>query len=282
MSVYNWFAFASLLVSTVLVLRRMGRLRGTTLVAPTRWLLLALFVLGCTLGVVELGTTSDATRAAMRYFAATCTLCPLMAVLGAKRPQDKGWQFIVGSLWLILVLPVGEMFLLWRGGAMDVGPMRSWFLVILLGVGLTNYALTRFAGPVFMATVGIGCMLAPHLPLLEGWGASNSIFGLGILFVCAGLLLVCWQVNRAPTKGNWNSVWIEFRNAFGLVWGLRVMERINETARLGDWGTELTWFGFDAERLEELKGNDVEKGMRTTLRRFVSADWIDRRRRDIT
>ncbi|MDX1965112.1 MAG: hypothetical protein SFX18_18355 [Pirellulales bacterium] len=40
------------------------------------------------------------------------------------------------------------------------------------------------------------------------------------------------------------AAWREFRDLYGVVWGLRVQERINEVARLQHWGLELTWAGF--------------------------------------
>ena len=39
------------------------------------------------------------------FAAAMIVFCPAMALLGAKRPQDKPWQLIVLSLWGILALP---------------------------------------------------------------------------------------------------------------------------------------------------------------------------------
>ena len=67
-----------------------------------------------------------------------------MAILGAKRPQNIGWQFIVGSLWIVLILPAADNVLLWRGGQLNIGAVREWFLTVLLFVGLSNYLLTRY------------------------------------------------------------------------------------------------------------------------------------------
>lgn len=227
---------------------------------------------------------SPSTQAAIRYLASTSTLCPLMAVLGAKRPQDVGWQFIVATLWLTLILPVLEMFLLWKGGAMDVGPMRSWLLLILLLVGITNYLLTRFAIAATMYTIGQALLLLTHLPGHAAWAPH---------FVVGGYLIVgaCWlfffNTRRMQESGGWNLVWTEFRNSFGLVWGLRVMERVNEAARVCEWERELTWFGFANSESREGRSHEgkasaqkqveVERTMRTTLRRFVSPEWIERR-----
>ncbi len=43
-----------------------------------------------------------------RYLVAITTFLPGMAVLGAKRPQHWGWQFIVATLWVTLAWPALE------------------------------------------------------------------------------------------------------------------------------------------------------------------------------
>ena len=277
---------ACLLGSAIVLLLRRPRLAGTTLVAPATWMLFALVVLSLTFLAETVMQPTPSASAAIRYLAGTCTLCPLMAVLGAKRPQNTGWQFIVGTLWLVLILPVGEMFILWTGGAMDVGSMRSWFLLILLLVGVTNYLLTRFAIVALLGTVGQSLLLLPHLPGQVTW---EPHFVVGATLIVSACCLLCWSTQRTRTGGKWNLVWIEFRDWFGLVWGLRVMERINEAARLCEWERELTWFGFeendsqeespDREQVESMdqKQIEVERTMRTTLRRFVSPEWIEQR-----
>ncbi len=75
-------------------------------------------------------------------------------------------------------------------------------------------------------------------------------------------------------------VWLDFRDAFGAVWGLRVMERMNASAAMLGWPVTLSWQGFLAN--EPGAGNVetpqiVEDSLRTLLRRFVSPAWIDER-----
>ncbi len=59
---------------------------------------------------------------------------------------------------------------------------------------------------------------------------------------------------RQPMHGSfdvgrrYDRVWTDFRDLFGTVWSLRVMERVNETARLQQWNWELTWSGFTPAR----------------------------------
>lgn len=273
-----------LALGVIAIAVRRDRFIGTTLIAPSRWMIIAICCLIAVILYCSLGNATPSTAEALRYLAATSTFCPLMAILGAKRPQNIGWQWIVGTLWIVLILPVGEMFFLWRGGAMDVGPARSWLLVILLFVGLTNYSLTKFVVPAIFATVGQGLLLLAHLPIVGR--ESERGFLIGCLLIVAAIGLAWFQTRSQPSNGGWSLVWTEFRNVFGLVWGLRVMERVNSTAKLCNWSNELTWFGFTQDGPQENDGNspdqtkereEVERSMRTLLRRFVSAEWIDRR-----
>lgn len=267
------------LAGFVILLGRSRRFNGTTLVAPYRWTLFSLFVLAVSDAWLILSDASQTTFFAIRYLGATTSFCPLMAVLGAKRPQNVGWQLIVGTLWIVMILPVVETMLLWSGGTLDIGAMRSWMLVVLMGVGLSNYALTKFGMAVAIATLGQGVMLAPHLPLVRSASYPSYTMGFACIVFALGF---AWYQSRRVRVGvrGWSRVWCDFRDAFGLVWGLRVMERVNSAARLSGWKTELTWHGFAGENDVELGSDDhleISRAMRTTLRRFVSSEWIDER-----
>ena len=272
--------FVLLLLAVLALVQRRSRFQGTTLVAPVVWSIFALLLIAGIDLTLSLTKGNITTIEKLRYFAATSSFCPLMAVLGAKRPQDKGWQWIVVSLWIVLILPVGQTFI-WRGGTLEVGPFRQWFMVILMLVGLANYALTRFGFAALVLTAGQACLLLPQLPLVgREWSSS---WELGLLLIVASVGIVFWQTRLAPHRENWNRVWIDFRNAYGLVWGLRVMERINATAKLCNWESELGWFGFDkldaSTRAEaDADAEELERTVQTVLRRFVSPEWIEMRR----
>lgn len=104
--------------------QKRGRLRDTTIQAPCYWTLFAILVLtGTEIGLDLLD--ADKTTVwyqPVRYAAAVATFCPPMAVLGAKRPQDHGWQIVVLSLWLILLVPSTQWLLLQPGESMHFHP----------------------------------------------------------------------------------------------------------------------------------------------------------------
>ena len=97
----------------------------------------------------------------LRFAAAMATFCPLMALLGAKRPQDRAWQFIVFSLWIVLSLPSFEWLLF--GGVAEIHPARFWFLVVLTLIGATNGLTTRYWPSGLLFAGGQLALLVPFL-----------------------------------------------------------------------------------------------------------------------
>ena len=276
---FTWSVLGFLVFSIGSFLLRRDRLNGTTLFAPFCWCLFSLLALAGTLLVGSLSQLNESSLAALRYLAATSTFCPLMGILGAKRPQNVGWQLIVLTLWIVLVLPVGEMALLWHGGALDIGPMRQWLLVILIGVGVANYMLTRFSLAGLLYGVGQAFLLLPLLSIFASVWLYHWLVGTAFVATAALLLWFQTRSNRSRDSG-WNRVWRDFRDAFGLVWSLRVMERFNATSKLAGWEAELSWYRIDGlEKATPEEVREIERCIRTLLRRFVSAEWIDERMR---
>ena len=120
------------------------RLRGTTLTAPWWWSAASLLVVASAEVLVGLSDTAGGTpswAAPLRYCAALSTFCPTIAVFGAKRPQDRAWQFIVLSLWAILSLPGGEWWLF--GGVQEIHLAWFLFLIVLTLAGALNGVATR-------------------------------------------------------------------------------------------------------------------------------------------
>ncbi len=154
-------------------------LRGSTLMAPWCWAVAsAVAVSGVELwaACADPGDAASATIArpgiaALRYLAAITTFLPFMAVLGAKRPQDRGWQFIVLSLWVILALPCIRSWLLSADSAMPpVHAAWGWFMVILLLLSCGNYLPSRWWPSCLLLVAG-------QTMLIWDWIAGSLLVG---------------------------------------------------------------------------------------------------------
>ncbi len=225
------------------------RLRGTTMIAPMAWAVGA--VVGVTFVEVMVGlqTSAVADWIEPAQFAAAClTFCPTVAILGAKRPQDSAWQLIVLALLVVLALPAVEAWL--RGTVIEVHVVRGSFLAILILVGLFNHLPTRFAAAAAAYAAAQTALLWPHLPLAPSTNAEwLGIAGLGLLLLSAMLLrLRARTAPRVDMKdrplADLGHVWSEFRDWFGSVWSLRVMERMNASSQMYRWPVTLEWDGF--------------------------------------
>lgn len=263
------------------LLRSRRALAGTTLRAAWFWALAAELIIAGTAMMAE-GLTGE-----LHYAASITTCLPIMAVLGAKRPQDRGWQFIVLSLWIVLALPCGQAWLL--GRPLHVYPAWSWFLAAMLLVQLGNYLPTGRWATALLVTAAQALLLWDWLPWGDGdavhygetWNTWPAAGALGLVAL-AGWLTRLGSLLAPADSDPQDRLWRDFRDWFGALWALRVLERINTTARLSGWPVELEWHGF-ASRREEAGGIDplVQAGLiealHTLLRRFVSPRWIEQR-----
>jgi hypothetical protein len=270
--------------------------RETTLFAPLAW---ALGAVAAVTGVELMARVSEGAEHLdhLRYLAAASTLCPMIAVLGAKRPQARAWQWIVLSLLVVLWLPSLQA-IVYRGSAQPSPPAAwRWLMLAMVAMGVANYALTRFGVAAFLIGGAQALLLGaaiPGSPLTAGAsGALAALALVGLAVVWATLLVRRRAADLAP----WNAAWYDFRDYFGAVWALRLADRINTTARQQGWPVRVDWYGFHAplespdraasdeatsDVAEVLKIDAALRGevfvlTKMLLRRFVSTAWIARR-----
>lgn len=217
--------------------------------------------------------------APLRLAAVALTFCPVLAVLGAKRPQHTAWSFVVLAFWGILSLPAAETFFLQRGQRLEMGDARSWFLWILILVGPVNYLPTRQWPAALLLAAAQVLALSEYLPLIH-----QTLFA-GQYLVAISLGCLAPLAARAPQVKDdanpYSRLWLDFRDTFGLFWALRLQERINAVAGTNDWPLLLGWSGVvdDATGQPPAQIDEsIEPTLRTTikglLRRFVSGPWI--------
>ena len=260
------------LLGLLLLLAQRGRLQGTTLMAAWWWAMVAwLSIVSVELWARSFfGEPLPRWIGHLRFVAACASFCPIMAQLGAKRPQDRAWQFIVLSLWIVVALPAGEALLYSPDSPLDLHAARRWFLVLLIGLGLVNTLPTRYGLSGLLYACGQGSLLAAQMPWADGqtWGAG-LVVGLG----CGVAALALWvaELPRGQTpKIFLDRWWLDFRDAYGLLWSLRVAERFNAAAQMYQWPLRLKWGGFEwkteaaeYEQLDSRQRQVIERVLRT-------------------
>jgi hypothetical protein len=279
-------ASLTLAVGMGVLLRWRAAIWQTTLQSAWWWSLAALLAWS----LVELSAVfrpsaaGSTTFAAFRAAAISLSLCPVIALLGAKRPQVGPWNFVVLSLWGILILPAAEGLLLHPGQPILLGTLRSWFAVVPVLLLVLNYGGTRFWLAVLLLAGGQLSALSayglPHFPVAPD---VLSIAGL-VMTLLALVAAHCTTGKRRPA--DLDHLWFDFRDAFGAFWALRVIERMNAAARQHGWNTDLAWSGFHTQDARPLPdSSDLAAEQLSTfkglLRRFVSTAWIEQRLKKI-
>ena len=265
------------LFTSVTLLTQLHRVKGTTLLASWIWTTLCVWAIAVT---SYLGSSSEAS-----YCAGMLVFCPIMSVLGARRPQNRAWEFITASLWVILALPALEVFFARQGEAFDVRGLRSWFFVVLIFITVSNIALSRFwlSGILFGGAQVI--LVSDYLPT---WFQFHLEFGqvIALAVGAAAVSLACFlpKPDRSQSTGV-DRVWLNYRDTFGGLWAVRTCESINAYAKMQQWNIRLTWDGFVSMngecwgKTEQITENPtVEKLhqlLRNQLRRFVDDQWIE-------
>ena len=287
-AVYSVLALLAGGAALAALVARRGKVAQTTLVPAWWWSVTAAVAwTGTELAAAFCQEAQPTWLSPARLAAVTLSFCPLLAVLGAKRPQHAAWSFVVAAFWGIVTLPAAETFFLQRGQRLEIDDARSWFLWILIAVGPINYLPTsRWLSSVLLAA-GQVLALSEYLPLIQRPVAPHQHL-IGLWLAAAGIVLT--SVQRAPPADQpYDRLWLDFRDLFGLFWALRLQERVSAVAQSQHWPLYLAWSGLrDSASGAKLGALDpaIEKTLRTTmrglLRRFVSGRWIaERIARDI-
>jgi hypothetical protein len=283
----------------LVLLRGLLAARGTTLFAPLAWALVSL-------GVLLAASTSLRTQrfSGVANFekwwlvAATSTFCPLIALLGAKRPQNRAWQMIVLSFWGIIALPAIQSLILHPSEALDLHFLWQSFFIVLILMGWLNYVSSAFGLVGFCVALGQTFLFWHWLPFIGTypfWWPE-----LGVVFICLAVMFGAGVASArrrllesAGVAAGWSRVWIDFHDWYGLLWSRRVMQRVEEQTNASiEW---IDWYALRASAAQEPAGaneehrNDddaiapvgswavAEPALRSMLRRFVSNEWIERR-----
>ncbi|MBA4015882.1 MAG: hypothetical protein C0483_01705 [Pirellula sp.] len=290
-----YFEFSILPALAVLGLLGTGALvwgtwswRDSTLRAPLIWTWIAWGFLNYA------GYGSASADSYANYVAAVLAIAPVLAVLGAKQPQNVAWQFIVVTMVGVLLLPVLQG---WAYGdaVPHVHPLFRWLIAAHIVLAVANYFATRYRGSAIVYGIGAALLAGNYLPFRTASDDVGAFWGL-ICFPLAivGVAALAWRA-RNGSRGL-QRLWGDFRDAYGAVWALRVAERLNAAANQHSWPVEFTWGDIlvidraqptataparpseaALDALEPEVRHRVERELRSMLRRFVSHAWIVKR-----
>jgi hypothetical protein len=270
--------------------------RGSTAVPAAFWAVAAAAVLACEMGARAAGGLTDpATAAAVRLVAGALSLCPVMALLGAKRPQHGVWQFIVATLAVVLALPAVSAALIRPGTPPDVHPLGRWFLFGLALVGWLNFAATRHGLAAAVIAVGQIVLLRDFLPLVPFAGApAAAVDAAGCLAVGLGAAMAAGQsaaagMRRAaagatpsqgvhPLAARIDPPFLALRETLGAAWTLRLTERFDAVAAARGWPCRLRFGGLEVSGSgdAEIWQREAARAFHAIARRFVSHGWLRR------
>lgn len=263
--------------SLAIAFRACRRLRHTTLQAPCAWAVGSLIC--AMINVGGSGRWGSLAAEHLHYLAAITTLAPFVALLGAKRPQDRAWQWIVTALLLLLALQSLKAVVIDRGAPPALHLAWRWLLAVLLAAQWANYLPTRIALAAGLAFAGQAFLLADQLPGTTWLPEPRGPWGLGLLSLGVLVAAIIWRRRSRPLvppasssdAAALNRAWLDFRDAYGVLWALRVAERVNAECRQHGRPIRLRWSGFDTPQCKREDQEAVEKLFRAILTRFVQA-----------
>ncbi len=243
--------------------------RQTSLAHALIWAMLAWLSWAAAIWVDD---SDSAALPPARYLALCMTGCAGVAVLGARRPHVVAWDFVVISLLAVMLLPLAEAQLL---GTHSTEGLRVLFLAGTIVVGVLNYLPTRLGPAAFVLTVGIAIEISRLAA--PAWAPGRETYWLvvGTQAAAPWIAWLCWRL-RPAEKAEFDRLWLDFRDAWGMVWSQRAREQFNHAAENAGWPVTLSWRGLRPSDGEEdrIAANEEKYlvTLRAILQRFLAAD----------
>jgi len=267
--------------------------RGSTAVPAALWGVTAAGSFALEMAVRAAGGLADpAAAAATRLVSLALAVCPVMSLLGAKRPQHGVWQFIVASLGVVLALPAISATLVRPGTPPDVHMLERGFLLILLVVGWMNFSGTRRSVAAALVTAGLAVLARAFLPFVPTAVAAAPLPQFEALAsggLAVGAVVAVMQSVRAARRpfpaGPPASItalidrpYVALRETLGAAWALRIAERFNGAAAERGWPCRLHFRGLEVgdDSDDPDWQRDAVRALRAVCRRFVTPDWLAR------
>lgn len=246
------------------------------------------------------------------YGCAVLSLCPPISVLGSRRPGTRVWTwFILVPMMLALCWPVAALW--WNGSELrrlqlETPQLVAFCLVLVMGVG--NYCGTTFTVSALLYGGAIAALAISNSAELPSWLPNRD----SIRSFCTVVMIVAVGLSRYSRRpaadSRFDRLWFDFFDAFGIVWGRRIQDRINFIAASEQLPVRVELDGFawtydfqtadsvtstkaefasdgatstpdsvkdqDHKNLVNVEAR-VEHILRWLLRRFTDPGWIDER-----
>ncbi|MGH7136420.1 MAG: hypothetical protein ACREHD_11820 [Pirellulales bacterium] len=259
------------------------RLRDTTLAAPCVWAAASFCALAAFATALFAGGQANRLLAEhLHYLAGITVVAPFIALLGAKRPQHTAWQWVVLSLVALLALQDLRSWLI-EASAPSPHPVWRWLLAVIIVMQLCNYLPTRYAAPACLAFAGQFCVLAAYLPLMSE--CPEWLFSAGVSILSLAVLLTgIVSLRRRKPADTWQATWLDFHDLFGVLWALRVCQRVNAIALEQRSALRLSWHGLSPPHGGTTDRSPVapdmtdreplHRALRSVLSRFLSPAWF--------
>ncbi len=273
--------------------------RGSTAVPAALWSAAASAVFAITTLQQVTEDPDIATLGIHRVVVAAFSVCPVMSLLGAKRPQHGVWQFIVATLAAVLALPAASAVLIRPGSLPDLHILGRFFLPVLVIAGWMNFVGTRRAVAATLVAIGHFGLIWPLLPGIQladalpqatrDLAAVSCMTSGGLLALCQTLFAhsrrlsvladgVQLSSENAEFVRHVNACFFALRETLGAAWTLRLAERFDLMATQRGWPVQLTFHGVQLQK--ESQGSnwqpDAARVIEALLRRFVSSSWLTR------
>ena len=263
------------------------RVAKTTLVGPWVWAMIAAVAVVST--SVLTNTLSADSASLPGYLAAIATLCPMVALLGAKKPQNRAWQWIVTALWLIFSLPAFTA-ITYRHKDLQLGSIWTGLIVILILLPIGNYLATRYLLPVlFTATAQVILLVecgaissgsdSPWIIDAVWFNPTNVSVFLLLLATIMALYLTPKRLQISNQGDHMTEIWREFSQRYGMLWSRRVADRAEKLLDHAGFSLRLGPDAFyTAPNGQPVPNEQLPDQATATLRnlllRFVSPAWM--------
>ena len=273
--------------TVALTIRCLRRLRGTTLVTAAQWALAGVLLWSVVLvGDLWLKEFTKGGADLLWYGVAVVCVCPPIAVLGARRPGASTWAFFVLlPLLLVLMWPAFAATRVWKFGTpleLEEPALIGFAVVLVMGCG--NYFGTKFTLPALLYSVVVVLLLAPlSVVAPEMLRDKDRARCWATVILAASVAIARMRTIAIPASTEvWDRVWLDFIDSYGLVWGKRVMDRLNDAAQHEGWTARLEWQGFvwrpNVTEADQVATRErIDATLRWLMKRFVEPEWIDQR-----